>query len=154
MKTAAIVSRSLVAMFWGWVACNCTVFAVSLIIDVMNGGFGIFALFFMIYWLLGTGIVILAAWLLFFLPTDILVKEDSYLRSPEWAGACGGLAGFMSVWLPLMFTEIDDSGGPFMMSLLAAVCGLTASLHLVLKHPRTVPHEELASDSNPNPNVL
>jgi hypothetical protein len=136
MKTATIVRRSFIAMFWGWVACNCTVFSVSLIIEVMNGGIGNHSLYWMIYWLLGSGFVILGAWLVCFLPADLLVKEDSYMRAPAFAGPCGGLAGFMSVWLLFMFTESDDSETPLMISILAAVCGLTASLHLVLHHPR------------------
>lgn len=98
------------------------------------------SLFWMIYWLLGSAFVILGVWLFIFLPADLWVKESSFLRSPEWAGACGCMAGFMSVYLPFILSEDRYGDGDFssiiLLAFLAAICGLTASLHLVLHHPR------------------
>lgn len=37
--------------------------------------------------------VILAAYLVIFLPVDLLVPEHSQLRQPRWAALCGFLAG-------------------------------------------------------------
>ncbi|MFN0076756.1 MAG: hypothetical protein ACKVY0_09795 [Prosthecobacter sp.] len=44
-----------------------------------------------------TAIVILAAWLVIFLPVDLCISEDSRLRRPKTAALCGFLAAFAIV---------------------------------------------------------
>lgn len=160
MKTAAIVRRSFIAMFWGWVACNAALI-LGLIVAELAGNrnplekvMWLNLLGWMIYALIATGIVILIAWLFVLLPTDVLVKESCFLRSPRWAGSCGGLAGFMCVFLPLILATDAHLDGLLVISLLAGICGLTASLHLVRHHPRKEQAEVPASLSDNQPNNL
>ena len=139
MKIAAIVRRSFIAMFWGWVACN----AATVVLTVVNGNFSIgriqLLLQEMAFWAVSTAVVIFAAWVCIFLPVDVIVKETSVLRTPKWAAPTGGLAGFLALFGPCVGigNGSADMSDIFLMSLLAAICGLTASLHLVLHHSQT-----------------
>lgn len=141
MRIYTVISRSLIAMFWGWLACNAALFLCALCFELFHGSFLIVTVFFTAYAMLYSSVAVLAAWLVIFLPTDLLVKESSILRLPEWAGPCGGLAGFLSIFLPLVIL-----GAPYLgtlpLALLASVCGFTASLYLVKHHPRVPSPEE------------
>ena len=94
MKVAFIVGRSFIAMFWGWVACN----AATVLLAAAHQQFRIDRVFIvlseLLYWCMGTALVIFAAWLFFFLPADLLVKESSVLRTPKWAAATVGCQVF------------------------------------------------------------
>lgn len=132
-------------MFWGWVACNATL-AFLYAINAWQTGWG--ALLYLLLWLLWGGfisaIIIFCAWLVVFLPTDLLVKETSFLREPRWAGPCGALSGFLSTSLPIILSQQGNLMDTLLtLSLPAAVCGLTASLYLVYHHPRIQPDNKL-----------
>lgn len=134
------MNRSLTAMFWGWVASNTTL-AFLYAINAWQAGWG--ALLYLLLWLLWGGfisaIIIFCAWLVIFLPIDLLVKETSFLREPRWAGTCGALAGFLSTSLPIILSQPEQAvfmDALLTLSLPATACGLTASLYLVHHHPR------------------
>lgn len=154
MKKIHIVRRSLIAMFWGWVACsiaNISMLVSALMLRHSGGGrWDQMALQLMQITFFSTGIVFVA-WLLLFLPADLLVKQSSILRNPGLAAVCGGLAGGLSILIPFGFDgsgSVDTSPIDRLMRLspliwiiatAAAVCGLTASLYLTLHYPRTQP---------------
>lgn len=160
MKTATIVRRSFNAMFWGWVACNAALWLGLIGTELARNHNPLKSVLWwgllgwMIYVFIATGIVILVAWLFFFLPADLLVKESSFLRLPRWAGPCGGLVGYMSVFVPLVLATDAHLDALVVFGLLAGICGLTASLHLVLHHPRTDPAAVPVSLSTHDRSVL
>lgn len=136
--------RTFIAMFWGWVVCN----AITLVTWIVLGAaqkmpssswMGMF------YWLPATAIVITVAWLAVFLPTDCIVAEHSHLRKPYIAGMLGFAFGLIALIAPFL-ADMWERGYPSVglkivtellpFSLLGGVTGLTAALHVVLKHPR------------------
>jgi hypothetical protein len=143
--------RTFIAMFWGWVVCNlvtCSAFGLGILIS--EGSLysklqylAIYALMSLLY----SGIVITGAWLIAFLPTDLLVRDCSDLRKPRNAAACGAAGGFASIILIQIAiwgttsqqTDKITEGLEwlFVFGILAAITGLTAALHVVLKHPRS-----------------
>jgi biotin transporter BioY len=56
-----------------------------------------------------TGIVILAAWLVIFLPVDLIVPAHSRLRRPGPAALCGFLAAFSLVALLFAWVVMQES---------------------------------------------
>jgi hypothetical protein len=150
MTTQQKFRRTFVAMFRGWLVCNLvssTFF--SLWIAIEEGSLASklqYMGLYLVMSLLYSGIIITIAWLFILYPTDLLVHEASPLRKPRNAALCGAAGGFMSIiLLKYMFWAGSSNGGhsfwedsiwivPF--GLLAAITGLTAALHIVLKHPR------------------
>jgi hypothetical protein len=144
--------RTFIAMFWGWVVCNLvTCSAIGLWILCSEGSLysklqylALYALLCLLY----SGIVITSAWLIVLLPTDVLVSDCSDLRKPRNAAACGAVGGFASIvlikiviWVTTTHqanTMTEDLGWLFVFGFLAAITGLTAALHVVRKHPRTI----------------
>ncbi len=56
-----------------------------------------------------TGLVILAAWLVIFLPVDLIVPADSKLRRPGPAALCGFLAVFLPMALLYLWVLIEQA---------------------------------------------
>lgn len=83
------LGRSLWAMTCGWLACNVVLNIVTVIMarDWRNAGVAV--LMFGVY----SGLVILAAWLVVFLPVDLLLPDDSAWREPGLAALLGFVAG-------------------------------------------------------------
>jgi len=98
---------SLLAMSGGWVACNLAWWlaaaATGRITLTDLRGTDLLALG--IY----TGIVILAAWLVIFLPVDLIVPAGSKLRRPGPAALCGFLAVFLPIALLCLWIMIEQS---------------------------------------------
>jgi hypothetical protein len=82
-------------MLCGWVACNIA-WWVGAIPILLKPGSSLRGADFM---MIGTytGIVVLIAWLMIFLPTDFFVSDASTLRRPRTAAWCGFLASFAIV---------------------------------------------------------
>ena len=145
--------RTAAAMFRGWVVCNLVTFfafALWMVImalmqdgvngrDVVNG-----VLFLLVFAMVAgaySGVAILLAWLFVMLPVDLLVGDASWMRKPKPAAVCGafgGFFGFAALWLALNFSAPDWAILPWIAAFgaLAAITGMTASLHLVRNHPR------------------
>lgn len=145
------VRRTFVAMFWGWVAFMAG-YAILAGLDRLLNPRPTAWCDLLTFWLV-FGVysvpVILTAWLLILLPVDCLVPESSWLRKPSVAALLGLLIGilpftvlgtwdsmnsFESWWREVLrFLNDKDTwlylGG-------AGITGLTAALHIVLKHPR------------------
>ncbi len=88
--------RSFPAMFCGWVACNLTWWVGAIL---TSQGENIFRLREGVFLGGCMGAVILAAWLLVFLPVDLLVRDASTLRAPPLAALCGFLSAFAIVFV-------------------------------------------------------
>lgn len=142
--------RTFVAMFWGWVA-----FMAGYTMLTGLASFLELRLFrwreFLAFWL-AFGVfsvpVILTAWLLVLLPVDCLVPESSWLRKPwiaAWLGLCIGMLPFTVLgtwdsmtsferwWREVLRCLNDPSTWLYLGG--AGITGLTAALHIVLKHP-------------------
>ena len=89
------VKLSFLAMFCCWVACTIA-WWVGAITILLKPGSSLRGADFM---MIGTytGIVVLIAWLMIFLPTDFFVSDASTLRRPRTAAWCGFLASFAIV---------------------------------------------------------
>jgi len=98
---------SFLAMLCGWIACNIALWlarlpAVRMYPTVQEEITGV------LFYGLATGIVIFAAWLMIFLPVDLLIPDHSKLRRPLPASICGFLAGSSLVaiiWLHAFWRE-------------------------------------------------
>ncbi len=138
--------RTFIAMFWGWVVCNLVTLVFAVAIE-WRRDFGSFSrlghiIAEMIYWYIGTAIVIFIAWLVVFFPVDLIVPDRSRVRRPKSAVWMGFLAGYMALFIPCVVIPYIQTGtlqfndDLIVMSLLGGLTGLTAALHVVLKHPR------------------
>ncbi len=83
---------SFLAMLCGWIACNIALWLARLpelrmYPTVQEEIMGV------LFYGLATGVVILVAWLVIFLPVDLLIPDHSKLRRPWPASICGFLAG-------------------------------------------------------------
>lgn len=94
---------SLLAMSGGWIACNLAWWLPQIATGNWIALSAEHILFIGIY----TGAVILAAWLIIFLPVDFLVPPDSRLRRPGPAALCGFLAVFIPVILCYFWVTIE-----------------------------------------------
>jgi hypothetical protein len=127
-------NRTFTAMFWGWCVCNLTtsilftgqtLFATGPIESRLGSLF-----FYIIYAALFSALLIAAAWIFIFFPADLLVGESSPLREPVFAATLGGFGGALPI---VMIGGLEQAIAP---ATLSAITGLTAALHVVLKHPR------------------
>jgi hypothetical protein len=143
--------RTLVAMFWGWVAFMAA-YAILAGLDCVLDSHPMPGRDLWIFWLLVAAYsvpVILTAWLLILLPVDCLVPEASWLRKPwiaAWLGLWIGMlpftvlgtwdsmTSFESWWREVLRGLNDPSTWLYLGG--AGITGLTAALHIVLKHPR------------------
>ena len=89
------VKLSFLAMLCGWIACNIAWWVGAIPILLKPGSSLRGADFMMIGTF--TGIVVLIAWLVIFLPTDLLVSDASTLRRPRTAAWCGLFVSFTLV---------------------------------------------------------
>jgi hypothetical protein len=99
---------SFLAMLCGWIACNIDLWLIWLI-ELRAHSNGREVLMMMLVYGVATGIVILAACLLVFLPVDLLIPDHSKLRSPQTAAICGFIAG-SSVVVVLWVVEVWRHG--------------------------------------------
>lgn len=138
-------------MFWGWVAFMAG-YAILSGCDRFLDSHHMPWSDFLIFWLIVavySVVVILTAWLLILLPVDCLVPESSWLRKPwiaAWLGLCIGMLpftvlgtwdsmnSFESWWREVLRCLNDPSTWLYLGG--AGITGLTAALHIVLKHPR------------------
>ena len=128
--------RTFIAMFWGWVACNSTTLIGMLIsapfkFRAWTEAFQVL-LIYGFFAALYSAVLVLIAWLAVFFPTDLVVDESSPLRKPRNAAVIGFVTGFLVILVPARPLEAWIPG------LLAAITGLTAALHVVIKHPRQI----------------
>jgi hypothetical protein len=89
------VKLSFLAMLCGWIACNIAMWVGAIPILLKPGSSLRSADFMMIGTF--TGIVVLIAWLVIVLPTDLFVSDASTLRRPRTAAWCGFLSSFSIV---------------------------------------------------------
>lgn len=94
------VKLSFLAMLCGWITCNIA-WWVGMLLEVhfdelRMGDVVEKALFIAV----ATGIVILVAWTVIFLPVDLLVPDQSPLRRPMVAAICGFVAGCSVIAIP------------------------------------------------------
>ena len=103
------ISLSLLAMSGGWIACNLAWWLAAA--AAATGRLATTGIRGMEILMIGfyTGIVILAAWLVIFLPVDLLVPADSKLRRPGPAALCGFLAAFSLVSLLFAWVVMQES---------------------------------------------
>ncbi len=145
------VRRTFVAMFWGWVAfmTGYTILAgLDSLLELRLFRWREFLAFWLAFGVFSVP-VILVAWLLILLPVDCLVPEASWLRKPciaAWLGLWIGMLPFtlLGTWDSMTSFErwwrevhrcLNDKGTWLYLGG-AAITGLTAALHVVLKHPR------------------
>ena len=83
-------------MFFGWIACN-AVFALHALMVMQRPMTWIYFSRNLAALGIYTGVVILASWLLIFLPVDLIVRDDSKLRRPRTAAICGFFAALFTV---------------------------------------------------------
>ncbi|MDI1312768.1 hypothetical protein [Prosthecobacter sp.] len=99
---------SFLAMLCGWIACNIA-WWVAMLAEVHFDEIRIQDDVMKVLFLgAATGIVILAAWLVIFLPVDLLIPDHSKLRRPWPASICGLLAGssvMVIIWGTAFFRE-------------------------------------------------
>ncbi len=88
------VKLSFLAMLCGWVACNIA-WWVGAIPILLKPGSSLRGADFMMKGTF-TGIVVLIAWLVIFLPTDLYVSNTSRLRRP-WTAACYGFLSAFAI---------------------------------------------------------
>lgn len=104
------IGLSLLAMSGGWIACNLAwwlaVAATGRIGGASRPDILMEALLFIGFY---TGFVILAAWLVIFLPVDLIVPAHSKLRRPGPAALCGFLAVFLPIALLCLWIMIEQS---------------------------------------------
>jgi hypothetical protein len=145
------VRRTFVAMFWGWVAFMAA-YAILAGLDRFLDSHLMPWRDLLTFWLIVAVFsvpVILTAWLLILLPVDCLVPESSRLRKPWVAALLGLLIGilpftvlgtwnsmnsFENWWREMLRFLNDKSTWLFLGG--AGITGLTAAVHIVLKHPR------------------
>ena len=99
---------SFVAMFWGWLACNGAFLFWATVSQPIRHWSKLASDFTFIC--ICTGMVIMAAWLLIFLPVDLTIPDHSRLRQPRRAAICG----FLAVILPsyaVLLCECLTRGG-------------------------------------------
>lgn len=125
MKTFLRKSKlSFLAMLCGWIACNIawwlgavpSMDATAVQHADLRQTF-LFAVMVAIY----TTIVIGIVWLAIFLPVDLCVRDESRLRRPKTAVACGFLAAFAIVaavfgyvaWFDGFWRTLDKSALPY-----------------------------------------
>jgi hypothetical protein len=145
------VRRTFVAMFWGWVAfmAACAILAgLDRFLDSHPMPWRDLLTFWLIVAVFSVS-VILTAWLLILLPVDCLVPESSRLRKPWVAALLGLLIGILPFtllgtwnsmnsfesWWHEVIRCLNDKGTWLYLGG-AGITGLTAALHIVLKHPR------------------
>ncbi len=80
-------------MFYGWVACNLLFWACNL--SWMVSRYNSWGQYLGYAFLIGlyTGAVIMLAWITIFLPVDMLLPDDSFLRKPAISPVFGFIAG-------------------------------------------------------------
>jgi hypothetical protein len=143
--------RTFVAMLWGW-GVFMTGFLSLAVIDHILDSHPMPWREISIFWLIVGAYslpVILTAWLLILLPVDCLVPESSWLRKPwiaAWLGLLIGMLPFIvlgtwnsmtsfeSWWREMLRCLNDKTAWLYLGG--AGITGLTAALHVVLKHPR------------------
>lgn len=145
------VRRTFVAMFWGWVAfmTGYTILAgLDSLLELRLFRWRDFLAFWLAFGVFSVP-VILVAWLLILLPVDCVVPETSWLRKPwiaAWLGLGIGMLPFtlLGTWDSMTSFEswwrevlrcLNDKGTWLYLGG-AGITGLTAALHIVLKHPR------------------
>lgn len=134
MTTQQKFRRTFIAMFWGWCVCNLVTFVAFVgwaIFDqgsISNRVAGV--MLYVVAAAVWSAVLITASWLLISLPVDLLVGESSWLREPFVAAAIGSVSGAVPM---LLIGQLPEIICP---AILAAITGLTAALHVVLKHPR------------------
>ena len=87
------LAASLRAMLCGWVACNILFWICNLSWMVTRFKFFGDYIGYSIFMGVCTGIVIMCAWLVIFLPVDLWIADNSKLRRPWIASVCGFVAG-------------------------------------------------------------
>ncbi|MEZ5385350.1 MAG: hypothetical protein R3F13_07540 [Prosthecobacter sp.] len=91
---------SILAMLCGWLACNIA-WWVGILLEVHYDDLRLEdSLEKALFIGAATGIVILAAWIVIFLPVDLLVPDQSSLRRPMIAAICGFVAGSSVIAIP------------------------------------------------------
>jgi hypothetical protein len=85
---------SSIAMAIGWAACNVTAWIVSGFYAAFTSTTMLTALWTLGIFAIASGIVIAGAWLLIFLPVDLIVADTSFLRKPATAWVAGMVAAF------------------------------------------------------------
>ncbi len=128
---------SFLAMLCGWIACNIAWWLGVLPeihfeeLRIQDGAIKVLFLG------AATGIVILAAWLVIFLPVDLIVPDTSRFRRPVIAAICGFMAGISVIVVPWAWSMWENDslhhllagfqwrGLPFMLS--PGITGMVAA---------------------------
>lgn len=99
---------SFLAMLCGWIACNIA-WWVGMLLEVHFNEIRIKDDAMKVLFLgAATGIVILAAWLLIFLPVDLLIPDQSKLRR-NWTAPILGFVAGSCVLIPLVWQQWEYS---------------------------------------------
>lgn len=91
---------SFLAMLCGWIACNIA-WWVGMLTEVHFDEIRIQDAQKILFLGAATGVVIFAAWMIIFLPVDLLVPEYSAFRRPVIATICGFVVGCCVILIPL-----------------------------------------------------
>ncbi len=105
---------SFLAMLCGWITCNIALW-LALLPDLLMHSNGQQVTMTILMYGFYSGIVILAAWMVIFLPVDLLIPEPSKLRRPRAAAICGFMAGssvVVVIWVQAIWSRGSTAVSP------------------------------------------
>ncbi|MDZ4402236.1 hypothetical protein [Prosthecobacter sp.] len=90
---------SFLAMLCGWIACNIAMWIAYGVVMLFRGEplFEAYRLDVTLIFLALTGLSITGAWIIIFLPVDLIVRDTSKLRRPKTAALTGLASAFLYV---------------------------------------------------------
>jgi len=131
------VVLSFVSMMFGWIACNVCLLPFFCVISQMK--FNLTKIIMMMLSLgFSSGVVVLAAWLLVFLPVDLLAGDNAKIRKSHVGGIWGFVVGSMTMTVALVALwqgremHYADVFRPSML-LLVLGAGITGSVAAVVR---------------------
>lgn len=142
------VKLSFLAMLCGWAACNIAMWIVAAGYELFSSTNSLSTLpWLMLAFGTGSGIVILAVWLVIFLPVDLLVPDQSPFRRPKAAASAGFGSAFIFVvvYVVLMVSSNPGFGVSSVFIPAVLLAGITGAVAAYVRarmdqpKPRTVP---------------
>ncbi len=93
------VKLSFLAMLCGWIACNIALWLAYGVVVLVQGEalFEAYRLDVTLIFLVLTGLSIMWAWLIIFLPVDLIIRDTSKLRHPKTAALAGLVSALIYV---------------------------------------------------------
>jgi hypothetical protein len=127
------VKLSFLAMLCGWVACNISLWMAYGVAMLVQGEslFEAYRLDATLIFLGLTGLSIMGAWIIIFLPVDLIVRDTSKLRRPKTAALTGLASAFLYVGGLMLIANSQvqlDEAAWFVYSTLAFGAAITGTV--------------------------